>query len=260
LEIRSGRVHVLLGPNGAGKSTLINALAGHAERPTTTKAIVNGNVMLDDTAIWQLNAAALARRRAVMTQDDSLSFPLRVEDVVALGRLPHGPESRAVLRSCVTAALEATNSISLSARFYTELSGGERTRVRLARALAQVWEPDTPPSAAGNKAAAAPTSARYLLLDEPAAHLDLGYQHLALRVARRFARGGGGVLISMHDPALAASYADDITLLSGGKVKISGAAAEVLTPHNLSELYNFPIRLQAMDGGGYAVWGALPTE
>ncbi len=239
LRVEPGQVHALLGPNGAGKTSLLRLLSGDQAADT-------GTIALDSRALPEWPAEALARRRAVQTQDDSLRFPLQVDEVVALGRLPHAPEPRANESRIVTAALALCDSEALRQRRYLTLSGGERSRVRMARAFAQVWEQFDDATAANH---------RYLLLDEPAAHLDIGHQHFAMQLLRRFASAGGGVLVTLHDPNLALQYADTASLIVDGKLQATGSVSEVLTPAMLEPVYGLGVQLlRTADGTPLLAW------
>ena len=217
IRIQAGEVHAILGPNGAGKSTLLKLLAGELRG-------TRGELSLDGRPLPQWTPAALARRRAVLPQDEQLGFGFLVEEVVALGRLPcprHAPpREQELLRE----ALAAAGVAGLWGRRYTGLSGGERRRVQLARVLAQVWEP----------LAEGP---RYLLLDEPTASLDLAHQHACLGTARRFAAQGNGVAVVLHDPNLALAHADRVTLLRGGEVAAAGRPGDVLQAETLHRVF-----------------------
>lgn len=211
LTITPGEVLALLGPNGAGKSTLLKVLTGELT-PTSGSVRMNAKPL----AAW--SPLQRARRRAILPQHSGLSFPFTVHEVVLLGRSPHGGGDSAADRHVVRYALAATEVAHLSERIYPRLSGGERQRVQLARVLVQVW--DSLPSG----------EPRYLLLDEPTANLDLSHQHATLRLARRFARAGVGVLAVLHDLNLAAEYADQIAVLRQGRLDVVGTPAAVLTP------------------------------
>lgn len=227
LDVQPGQLQVLLGPNGAGKSTLLRLLAGDLKPDA-------GQVRLDDRPLADWPGAALARRRAVMMQREDLPFPFTVDEVVALGRLPwqRAPESVGE-REVVAAALAEAGASRLSGRRYTELSGGERARVQLARALAQISSP-------GSQPGSAPTP-RYLLLDEPTASLDFAFQHHCLLTMRRLAASGVGVLAILQDPNVALRHADVVTLIEQGRIIASGRPNEVLEPERLSTLYGMPI-------------------
>ncbi|WP_035303373.1 heme ABC transporter ATP-binding protein [Actinokineospora inagensis] len=217
LELRAGEVLVLVGPNGAGKSTLLAALAGDLP-------LAGGQVLLDGRGVGEWGAVNAARRRAVLTQHNPVSFPFDVLSVVEMGRAPwRGMAEEDDDDSVIAAALRDTGVEHLSARAYPTLSGGEQARVALARVLAQ----RTP----------------VLLLDEPTAALDVRHQELVLSLAHRHARGGGGVLVVLHDLGLAAAHADRVAVLDGGKVVAVGPPAEVCTAELLSAVYRHPVEV-----------------
>lgn len=220
LNLEPGRVHAVLGPNGAGKSTLLKLLSGE-QRSTA------GQVLLEDRSISAWTTLERARRRAVLPQSESLGFDFTVQQVVSLGRMPCEAQTPTREREIISAALEATGVLQFEHRLYPTLSGGERMRVQLARVLAQIWEAQAHP--------------RYLLLDEPTASLDLAHQHSCLRLARRFAAEGTGVLLVLHDPNLALSYADDVTLLCCGQIIAQGTPTQVLTQEHLQRVYGVKI-------------------
>lgn len=224
LAVRPARLHVLLGPNGAGKSTLLRLMAGEL-------APQSGAIGLDGVALGTLAPRDLARRRAVLPQAHGLAFGFTAAQVVALGRLPCPRHDAATEARIVNEALALAGVAELADRSYTTLSGGERARVQFARVAAQVWEP-LPKNAT-----------RYLLLDEPTASLDLAHQHDCLRALRTLAGRGLGVLVVLHDPNLALRYADDVTLLGGGRIVASGTPSTVLTAEALESIYRVPVRL-----------------
>ncbi|KRF02231.1 hypothetical protein ASG87_11025 [Frateuria sp. Soil773] len=231
LRAHPGRLLALVGPNGAGKSSLLNLLAGLG-RPS------RGEVALDGRPLAEWPLAALARRRAMLSQNVRLGFAFRVEEVVQLGRSPHGDRAMdAADRRIVDAALRAVQAAHLRGRNYLELSGGEQQRVQLARVLAQVWERTDGPA--------------WLLLDEPEASLDIAHQHHVLRHARVLAQQGYGVIAVLHDLNLAARYADEVALLERGRLLHHGPPADALKPRVLSEVYGLPLRRVAVDGHGW---------
>lgn len=221
LQLLPGQVLGVLGPNGAGKSSLLGALSGELTAH-------QGRVLLDEQEMAQWQGAARAQRLAVLPQASSLDFAFRVEEVVALGRLPHhsGRERDAQI---VDAALEAADVAHLRGRSYLALSGGERQRVHLARVLAQLW-----PGQAGH----------LLLLDEPTSALDPLHQHVTLQAVRAFADRGVAVLIILHDLNLAARYCDRVLLLEGGHPHSLGVPAEVLRPEPLKAVFGLEVLVQ----------------
>lgn len=233
LTLAPGRVTAVIGPNGAGKSTLLRAVTGDL-RPDAGAVSILGRPLGD----WPV--ADLARHRAVLPQESDLSFPFRVEEVVRLGRIPHPGGGDAAPDKII--ALDCLAQVDLSAladRVYPTLSGGEKQRVHLARALAQLRP------APG---VAAP-AARALLLDEPTASLDLSHQHEVLRLARDLAkRENVAVLAILHDLNLVLAYADDLVVLKRGRVVASGPVDETLTPALIREVFDVPARLLDLPG------------
>ncbi|MBK1670136.1 heme ABC transporter ATP-binding protein [Rhodovibrio sodomensis] len=230
LALGPGDLVAVIGPNGAGKSSLLQVLS---------RALVpdRGEVTLDGRALADWHRAEIARRRAVLPQAPNVVFPFRVRDVVALGRSPHaGVSDRLSDRRVVESAMAETGVTHLADRLYATLSGGERQRVHLARVLAQVWVPPDDGSAC------------YLLLDEPTNNLDLAHQHELLRQAHRFAASGGGVLAILHDPNLAAAYADRIAIVRDGQVVVDAAPETALQPATLSEVFGLPVEVIRPDG------------
>lgn len=220
LAIRPGRLTAVLGPNGAGKSTALGALAGD-HRPTA------GSARLDGRPIDDIPRRALAMRRAVVRQHAPIHFPLLVHEVIGLARHPFGGGRSGSDVQAAQHAMAALDLTPLAGRNYATLSGGERQRVQIARALAQLWSET-------------PRAPCYLLMDEPTAHLDLKHRIIALDVARRFAREGGGVLCILHDIGLARDFADEVILLRSGQIHAAGLPDEVLTPANLHAVFDVP--------------------
>ncbi len=217
LDIAHGELVALVGPNGAGKSTLLSVLAGD-RKPSSGTALVDGRA----PAAW--GATELARRRAVLTQDNHVSFPFRVREVVAMGRTPwRGTDSDIDDDAAIAAALLECDILHLANRTFTSLSGGERARVSLARVLAQ----RTPA----------------VLLDEPTASLDLRHQEDVLTVVRRLANGGSAVGVVLHDLSLAAAYADRIAVMETGRIAAIGKPAAVMQPELLEHVYGIGVRL-----------------
>ena len=190
------RLTAILGPNGAGKSTLLSMMSG--QRPPHS-----GQVLLSGQSLPQWCAAALAMRRAVMLQESAVAFDFLVREVVELGRFPHHRQPNPDEGRIVAQAMQATQVSHLAERSVNTLSGGEKARVQLARALAQVWQPQPQPAS------------RWLLLDEPTAALDLAHQHQVMQLLRHWVQTKAvGVVAVLHDVNLALRYADDVLVLT----------------------------------------------
>lgn len=228
LALTPGRFVAVLGPNGAGKSSLIKILSG-VLRPHA------GEVRASGVPLHHWDRNALARRRAVLSQETLLTFNFRALEVVLMGRQPHhhGREARRDFTIAVE-ALHAVGAGTLAERHYLTLSGGEKQRVHLARALAQIWEPPDDGQ---------PKRARCLLLDEPVNNLDLQHQHSSLRIAKRLCAEGVTVLAVLHDLNLAFEYADEWVLLAPGRAMTACPAQPEEAARVLTELFGWPLKL-----------------
>jgi iron complex transport system ATP-binding protein len=213
-SLHRGELLAIIGPNASGKSTLLKLLAGLLRAQS-------GAVLLDGRPVPSFNFRERARRLALVQQESALHFPIRVLPFVLQGRYAHmGPlqfETRAHLE-VARAALLVTRTGHLAERFLQEISGGERQRVILARALCQQPE--------------------LLLLDEPTLHLDIGSQVELLRLVQTLARRDGyGVVLVSHELNLAAEFADRALLLHQGRVLRYGAPAEVFERELLETVF-----------------------
>jgi len=202
----SGEVVALIGPNGSGKSTLIRCLSG-------TLSPSAGDVLLDGKNLFDMSTSQIARDVAVVPQSEDSVFEFTVYDVVAMGRYPWGDDDQGHVRW----AMENAGCEDIADRKVTELSGGEKQRVLFARALAQ--------------------GGSVLLLDEPTAHMDIGYQISTLSLARELARQGHTVVVALHDLNLASGFADRACLLHSGRVAVDGAVESVLASSEIEQVY-----------------------
>jgi len=227
LQVPPGCLVAVLGANGAGKSTLLRVIAG-LQTPSAGSVRVNGRLLRE----WP--PTELARTRAVLRQEVQLSFPLSVLETVLLGRFPfEGREGARQRRRIAEEALQRVGLAHFAQRDVRTLSGGERRRVHFARVLAQLYEP-------------APDAAKFMLLDEPTAALDIAQQHHLLAMVRQAVeKQGYGALLILHDMNLAAQYADHIVLLQRGRVVEAGAPRAVLTAANIEGA--FGIRAHVAD-------------
>jgi len=219
LTLKRGEIVALLGANGAGKSTLFRLLLGLA-RPH------GGAVRLDNAPLDSWSRREVARRIAYVPQGHAPPFPYLVEDVVALGRIPESGLLRApgeADRAAVRDALARLDLSRLVGRPYTEVSGGERQLVMIARALAQ--------------------GARLFILDEPMTGLDFGYQTRLLGLLRSLATDGHGVLFSTHHPDHALAIADRVAVLHDGRVIADSPARSVITAPIIRCIYGVEVEI-----------------
>lgn len=236
LEVAPGEVVALIGANGAGKSTVLRVASGILR-------LSAGRAQLDGLDVARLSARYVARRVAVVPQEEQVALSLTGWEMAMLGRTPYlspflGP--RAGDRAAVRWALEATGAAGFADRFVDALSGGEQQRVRLARALAQ--EP------------------ALLLLDEPTANLDLHHQVLVLDLVRGLARERQlGVLAAVHDLQLAALYADRLVLLQDGTTVAQGTPEQVLTAPLIERAFGQAVMLASHPTHGVPLVALVPN-
>ena len=245
VEFARGRCAGVLGPHGAGTSTLLRVATGLL-RPAA------GRVAYAGRPLAAFDPVALARTRAVLSQQVTLAFPLTAAEVVLLGRAPHyGRAPRARDHRVVDAALARVGLGARRDQPYPTLSGGERQKVQLARVLAQLWDEDAADEAGGG---AAGDPSRVLFLDEPTASLDVHDQLAVLDLARDFVAGGGTVVAVLHDLNVALRYADRVVVLDRGRVVYRGDDAEAVPQAVLERVFRVRMhRLRDPESGG-AVW------
>ncbi|GAB3108491.1 ABC transporter ATP-binding protein [Streptomyces calidiresistens] len=233
LSVAPGEVMGLVGPNGAGKSTLLRTLY-RALRPTS------GRILLDGEDVWAMSGKPLARRMATVLQETTGDFELTVYDVAAMGRTPHkrafaGDDARD--RGIVLGALRDLGVGHLAEAPFSHLSGGEKQRVLIARALTQ--------------------RAGTMILDEPTNHLDLRHQLDTLRLVRRL---GVTAVVALHDLNLAAAFCDRICVLRDGRTVAVGPPREVLTAGLLAEVYGVAAEVAEHPRTGVPQVTVLPTD
>lgn len=213
LTIRPGRFYAIVGPNGSGKTTLLDLLCGN-------KTPNAGTVQLNGRELSDYRRRELARQLSLVPQEFGIDFPFTVREVVAMGRHPHIPRFSRPSRDdnrAVDRAMAAMDLDRYAATFVTHLSGGEKQRVVLARAMAQ----DT----------------SVLLMDEPVSQLDIRHSLMVLGLARNLAAQGRIVVAVMHDLNLAALTGQEFLFLKQGRIEATGPGPDVLTPENIARVF-----------------------
>lgn len=224
LSIGNGEFVGLIGPNGAGKSTLLRAVLGLTPS--------SGEIDIGGTPASSLGAKERAKTVSYLPQEREIAWPVTVERLVGLGRSPHMPAFAGVGerdRTAVLRAMQRMDIAEFAERPATELSGGEKARVLIARSLAQ--------------------EAPLMLADEPSAGLDPSHQIALMRVFAELAREGGSVVACLHDLGLAARWCTRLVLLDAGKIVADGTPAEVLTGARLRDVYNIEAYMGEVGAG-----------
>lgn len=228
LALKPARLVALLGPNGAGKTTLLRAMAGLVPS--------NGSIRIEGAPLGTLDRQTRARRIAYLPQGHQVHWPLSAGEIVALGRYPHGVTDPARMQEAdqriIETALARTGSTQLAERAVSNLSGGERARIMLARVLA--------------------VEAPLLLADEPTASLDPRHQIAVMQELKEESRRGALVIAVTHDLALASRLADEIVLMDQGRIVAQGTPDEVLTDERFAAIYGIRV-LRHPTGDGAVV-------
>ncbi|RGE45307.1 ABC transporter ATP-binding protein [Comamonas testosteroni] len=233
LHVTKGELVGLLGPNGSGKSTLLRMIY-RILKPASGSVSIHGN------DVWQSSARDNARAMAVLAQENTSEFELRVRDVVLMGRTPHqSPFARDSEEDFRIAAraLERVDAEHLAQRMFSTLSGGEKQRVLMARALAQ--------------------QAPLLVLDEPTNHLDVRHQFELMNLIRSL---GLTALAALHELPLAAHYCDRLYLLKDGALVAQGTPSEVLTSEIIADVYGVRALVRPSPRSGKPLIEFLPDE
>lgn len=234
LPVQGNEIVAIVGPNGAGKTTLLRVLSGDLVPDA-------GTVYIDDRPLTDFDPRELARRRAVMPQSAHLPFLFTAREVVRMGRAPWEGErgEREHGARLTDYAMDLTDTRDYAVRAYPTLSGGEQSRVTLARVLAQ----ETP----------------ILLIDEPTAHLDPRHQHLVLQLMRDLAAEGAAIAAVLHDLNLAVAYADRVAVLHRGRLAICDLPEVALAPEVLRPIFGIDFALQRHPKLERPVLVALPA-
>ncbi len=228
-SVEKGELVGLIGPNGAGKTTLLRALLGLV-------SIENGTITYNGSQVPRNKHQTLSQKVAYLEQSGASFWPLSVVNLVMLGRMPHLGQWRQPTESdweIVYQAMETCDVAQFASRSINTLSGGERARALLARALA--------------------TDPEILLADEPVAGLDPAHQLAVMDTLQKLANEGAGIVVVMHDLTLTTRYCDRVCLMFKGKVVADGTAREVLCESRLAEVYGIDAHFQESEHGVFIV-------
>lgn len=229
-EFEAGKLHLIIGENGAGKSTLIKLLSGQL-KPTS------GKVFFKEKDLKNFSISELAKHRAVLSQSLDFAFPMRVNDVILLGRYPYFNEQPSALDlQIINDLMQVFEIEEFEHRAYDSLSGGEKQRVQFARVFAQIY-PDK-------------NESKLLFLDEPLTYLDISHQiDFMLKLKHAVREQNLTVIGVLHDLNLANRFADSLLLLKSGKLIAHGKPKEVMNEKNLETIYGItPSFIQGKHG------------
>ncbi len=227
MAIRAGEMVGLIGPNGSGKTTLLRILAN-------LRSPDEGSVSYAGRSAAAIGARRFSQQVAYLAQGANVHWPMRVETLVGLGRFPHRRPMQGLSsgdRTAIERAMVACDVLRFRDRTMSEVSGGERLRILLARALA--------------------VEAEMLLADEPIAALDPLHQLQVMELLRRTSREGRSVVVVLHDLALAARYCDRLVLLAGGGILAGGRPSDVLTDAHIATAYGVDVVRGQKEGVPY---------
>jgi iron complex transport system ATP-binding protein len=224
-----GQLHMILGPNGSGKTSLMKIASGQIEN-------FDGHVTYDELSIKEIAKASLATYRSYLSQQNNIPFPIKVNELIQMGRYPHyAYQATKKDNEIIHEIINQLEIKHLQNRDFNSLSGGEQQRVQFARVLAQVWE-KTP----GNN--------RYLFLDEPLNNLDIQYQKYLLQTIQKFICNDLVVIMVVHDINWALAFADKVYLLKEGNLVAQGNPIDIITPTIISEVFNIDAQLINVPG------------
>ena len=225
LKIDQGKICSILGPNGSGKSTLVKVISGDLKPQ-------NGFIFFNDRDLKDISIGDRAKIRSVMSQSQQIFFDFSVREIIEMGWIEeNGMYSRSDINDSLQRVAKECEILSLLDRRFNSLSGGEQRRVHFARTLLQSWRPSNS------------VEPKYLLLDEPTANLDIKHEQRLMKIVKKKAEDGIGVIVILHDINLAAKYSDKILILDSGTMKNFGKTFDVLNKEILEEVYDLPIEI-----------------
>ena len=230
-DIKEGGITSIIGPNGAGKSTLLSIMSRLLRMDA-------GSVSVDGLDVFATPGKELARKMAILRQDNQLTVRLTVRDLVGFGRYPHnGGRPTSTDKVFIDEAMAYLDLTALADRFVDELSGGQRQRAFIAMVLAQGTD--------------------YLLLDEPLNNLDMKHSVEMMRLLRRLTDDfGKTVVLVIHDINFASCYSDDIIAMRQGRIIHQGPPSRIMQPDVLRDIYEIDIRIEEIDGNRIGVYFA----
>ena len=234
LQFEPGKIHMILGPNGSGKTSLLKIASGQLEA-------TQGTVFYDQKAIHEIDLSDLAKYRGYLSQQNNIPFPIKVSELVSMGRYPHFEFQPSKKDNEIVQEVSEKLAIQhLFQRDFTTLSGGEQQRVQFARVLAQIWESKE------NKI-------RYLFLDEPLNNLDIQYQKYLLETIKSIVSSNLVVIMIVHDINWALAYADEVYFFNEGRLIANGDPIRIINERLIEEVFNVKSKIVQVPDQSYPV-------
>jgi iron complex transport system ATP-binding protein len=229
LQFEPGKIHMILGPNGSGKTSLLKIASGQIDT-------YQGRVLYEQKSIREIDLSELAKYRGYLSQQNNIPFPLKVSELVSMGRYPHFEFQPSKKDNEIVQEVSEKLAIQhLSQRDYTTLSGGEQQRVQFARVLAQIWESN----AATN---------RYLFLDEPLNNLDIQFQKYLLETIRSLITSNLVVIMIVHDINWALAYANEVYFMKEGHLVANGNPLHIINEELMQRVFDIQCKIVQVPG------------
>lgn len=229
LQFEPGKIHMILGPNGSGKTSLLKIASGQIDN-------YQGKVLYDQKSIREIDLSELAKFRGYLSQQNNIPFPLKVSELVSMGRYPHFEFQPSKKDNEIVQEVSEKLAIQhLSQRDYTTLSGGEQQRVQFARVLAQIWESKE-------------NQNRYLFLDEPLNNLDIQFQKYLLEAIRSLITSNLVVIMIVHDINWALAYANEVYFMKEGHLVANGNPLHIINEELMQKVFDIQCKIVQVPG------------
>ena len=229
LQFEPGKIHMILGPNGSGKTSLLKIASGQID-------IYQGKVLYNQNSVREIDLSELAKYRGYLSQQNNIPFPLKVSELVSMGRYPHFEFQPSKKDNEIVQEVSEKLAIQhLSQRDYTTLSGGEQQRVQFARVLAQIWESKE-------------NQNKYLFLDEPLNNLDIQFQKYLLQTIRSLITSNLVVIMIVHDINWALAYANEVYFMKEGHLVANGNPLHIINEELMQKVFDIQCKIIQIPG------------
>lgn len=229
LQFEPGKIHMILGPNGSGKTSLLKIASGQID-------IYQGKVLYNQNSVREIDLSELAKYRGYLSQQNNIPFPLKVSELVSMGRYPHFEFQPSKKDNEIVQEVSEKLAIQhLSQRDYTTLSGGEQQRVQFARVLAQIWESKE-------------NQNKYLFLDEPLNNLDIQFQKYLLETIKSLIVPNLVVIMIVHDINWALAYANEVYFMKEGHLVANGNPLHIINEELMQKVFDIQCKIIQIPG------------